>query len=613
VANQYALPRQDTSMAPGSPRVSPGIRQLHGMLDTPVGELVRQFAPNQAHLVPADMAKSSLRDTLKNSNFITRSMIMSGLQPYIAKMGLTPAQVEQAVKDPPPPPEAPAPAPAPVPAPAPAPAPAPVPAPAPAPAPTPVPPPAPGPPASTSPPVGNVIAPPATASRGPTVAAAAQLPAGGNPALDYIAKYGGHASVLRDGQIVPVHPGTPGPYTPVDPEFASRLAAAGQAYQRATGKDPQYGELARGSDVQQVYWDDSAHGTKYAAAPPGHSQHQLGKAGDIPSSPFRDWLYAGNKDQFGLHFPVRGDAPHIQMNPAFKGQVAQTVADTTPKMSPEGVPIPDTGPKGPVNAAGAPAGLDIDSVKKAFLSTIARGEAPKGAYGLINGGGQITDFSKAPTGHAASGQYQFLPSTWAEQAKKYGYTDFKPETQDTAAWNYAKDVYNQKTGRQLDQDLISGDPNTLNNVSKALSGTWTSLPGGAEPNSNWKGLNFADVYSANLGGTDATPGTGTGTGTDSGGGSTPDASTPAATPDVASSGGQSFGDKLGAGLGDLGDIFAKGPVMQNASKPSGPANVPMVSLPVPPGPVPMVDPKIADAQRQQLAAALQRLNSGRLG
>ena len=41
---------------------------------------------------------------------------------------------------------------------------------------------------------------------------------------------------------------------------------------------------------------------------------------------------------------------------------------------------------------------------------------------------------------------------------------------------------------------------------------------------------------------------------------------------------------------------------------------PVAVAPTPPPPqlVPMVDPRVADSQRQQLALAMQRLNSGRL-
>jgi hypothetical protein len=68
----------------------------------------------------------------------------------------------------------------------------------------------------------------------------------------------------------------------------------------------------------------------------------------------------------------------------------------------------------------------------------------------------------------------------------------------------------------------------------------------------------------------------------------------------------------GDAFSGLGELFAKGPVAQNAARASGPANLPSASLPMPPGIQPVVDPRIAEAQRQQLAMALQRLNSRKL-
>jgi muramidase (phage lysozyme) len=290
-------------------------------------------------------------------------------------------------------------------------------------------------------------------------------------------------------------------------------------------------------------------------------------------------------------------------------------------------------------AAAGPSGKDPNAMRKAFLATIATGEAPKGAYDYIIGGGRAKDLSQHPnvTGSAgrygsstAAGQYQFLKSTWDEQAAKYGYKDFKPETQDTAAWNYAKDVYKQKSGRDLETDLASGDPKTLNNISSTLGQTWTSLPGGTQPNSNWKDKDFASVYSENLKGSgttteypDPTPNVGAG-----------ESAYPAAPLDPTPNVGAGAGDytpttspgvdtstaaaktDYGKGAGDIfsamGDLFSKGPVAQNAARPSGPANLPVPILPVPPNPIPTVDPRVAQAQRQQLAMALQRLNSGKL-
>lgn len=91
----------------------------------------------------------------------------------------------------------------------------------------------------------------------------------------------------------------------------------------------------------------------------------------------------------------------------------------------------------------------------------------------------------------AAGRYQFLASTWDDMVKKYGNMDgldknksggvsFSPANQDKMAWLLARDVYLKKTGRDLAADLKS--PMNHARILSALSGTWTSLPGGIEPN-----------------------------------------------------------------------------------------------------------------------------------
>ena len=103
--NQYALPRQDP-MTPGAPRVSRVSRDLHAMLDTPGSANWWRKRPRNTRVwCRMKPAKQTLRDVIKNSNFLTRGAIMSGLAPFIAKKGLTEAQVIQAVKEAPPPPE----------------------------------------------------------------------------------------------------------------------------------------------------------------------------------------------------------------------------------------------------------------------------------------------------------------------------------------------------------------------------------------------------------------------------------------------------------------------------------------------------------------------------
>jgi hypothetical protein len=65
-------------------------------------------------------------------------------------------------------------------------------------------------------------------------------------------------------------------------------------------------------------------------------------------------------------------------------------------------------------------------------------------------------------------------------------------------------------------------------------------------------------------------------------------------------------------LGDIGKLYAEGPVARNAARASGPTTVPAAALPMAPGVQSMVDPRMIEMQRNQLAMALQRLNSGKL-
>ena len=287
---------------------------------------------------------------------------------------------------------------------------------------------------------------------------------------------------------------------------------------------------------------------------------------------------------------------------------------------------PVIGAAGGSPAEGGVPGLDADRVKKAFLKTIAKGEAP--SYDYIIGGKRLTDFSKHPRTRGSAGKYgssdaaglyQFLGSTWDEQARKYGYKDFQPPTQDTAAWNYARDVYKQKTGRDLQADLMTGNPDIINEISKVLGKTWTSLPGGSQPNSNWQGQNFADVYNQNLGAGDAS-----GAAPVASGDVAADSSVSAsASVDATGSDTEKkdedktkkktdYAEAAGDALKKLGTTMgSEGAVAKNAARASGPTTIPMIT-PTPQGPVPMSDPRLIEAQRQQLALAMQRLNSGKL-
>jgi hypothetical protein len=72
---------------------------------------------------------------------------------------------------------------------------------------------------------------------------------------------------------------------------------------------------------------------------------------------------------------------------------------------------------------------------------------------------------------------------------------------------------------------------------------------------------------------------------------------------------EAYGEAFGEALGGIGENYAKSAKNTGASAPT---TVPAASLPTPMGPVSMVDPKMIEMQRQQLAMAMQRLNSRKL-
>lgn len=112
---------------------------------------------------------------------------------------------------------------------------------------------------------------------------------------------GNQPSALRPDEFISSRGGhTAGTGAPnLNPELASRLAAAGQAYENETGQKAQFGETGRSRDLQAKYYQEFRRTGQGLAAPPGMSRHEMGLATDVPSGPFQNWLHK-NGARFGI-------------------------------------------------------------------------------------------------------------------------------------------------------------------------------------------------------------------------------------------------------------------------------------------------------------------------
>lgn len=130
-----------------------------------------------------------------------------------------------------------------------------------------------------------------------------------------------------------------------------------------------------------------------------------------------------------------------------------------------------TQPSEPTPAAGA---------RDFVLNSIKKGESG-GRYNVIYGGQQFDDMSQHPgvsmeipnsngQHSTAAGAYQFIKSTWNDEAERLGLKDFSPASQDAAAWDYAQRSYKSETGRGLTDDYSNGKLDL-----SALGHQWTSL------------------------------------------------------------------------------------------------------------------------------------------
>jgi hypothetical protein len=100
----------------------------------------------------------------------------------------------------------------------------------------------------------------------------------------------------------------------LNPDFASRLTAAGQAYEKETGQRANFGETGRSHDVQAKYYQEYKRTGRGLAARPGTSRHERGLATDIPHGPFQDWMHR-NAARFGIEgLRTSRDPSHFQMS-----------------------------------------------------------------------------------------------------------------------------------------------------------------------------------------------------------------------------------------------------------------------------------------------------------
>lgn len=162
------------------------------------------------------------------------------------------------------------------------------------------------------------------------------------------------------------------------------------------------------------------------------------------------------------------------------------------------------------SATGANAPLAMrggDPYIRALMRTISASESNvRSPYTVVYGGEHVSDLSHHPDRcmtivagpnlgdcTTAAGRYQFITTTWLQQAQRYHPApprlffwekySFAPEYQDEVVYRWLSDP--QAWGVDLRQQLKKGQ---VNLVLERLSGTWTSLGYGIENNSNTAGL-----------------------------------------------------------------------------------------------------------------------------
>jgi muramidase (phage lysozyme) len=158
-----------------------------------------------------------------------------------------------------------------------------------------------------------------------------------------------------------------------------------------------------------------------------------------------------------------------------------TTGSSTPPVVPPGAEVPEykAGSSGSRAVSSTTADTTLPPEARSFLDTIS-GPESGGAYNARWPGKTFSSYDSHPRIYepgpqgpsSAAGRYQITATTYDELANKYGLKDFKPETQDFAAWKLAEDTYRQRTGGDLLTALREGK---TQDVQQMLRGRWPTL------------------------------------------------------------------------------------------------------------------------------------------
>ena len=182
-------------------------------------------------------------------------------------------------------------------------------------------------------------------------------------------------------------------------------------------------------------------------------------------------------DPIGADALAREFAVHDRMTAEDLGHVEEMLKNAVPRKNAENSMLSiytrARAASGIAPAGGPIAASDLPDEAKRFLPVLAAGEESADGYASAN------------PSSSARGRYQFLTSSWADQAPRAGVdpADFSPAAQDRVAWNYASNTYAAAhPGRTLQGDLAAGGHEK--DIATALNKVWPSLPGGSQQNTD---------------------------------------------------------------------------------------------------------------------------------